>query len=84
MKTMPIRTPKPPYYAVIFGAKLRDCDLREYFKRAQALTKRAWEFGFLGEDALRLEDGRFIGVQYWPTLSSMSRSVSSITNWNRN
>ena len=72
MNSMPTRTPKPPYYAVIFVAKLRDCDLSEYFERVEALTKRAWGFGFMGEDAIRLEDGRFIGIQYWPTLDKIA------------
>ena len=63
MTTMPVRTSRPPYYAVMFVAKLRDCDLTEYFERAEALTKRAWEFGFMGEGAVRLEDvPRDIGI----------------------
>lgn len=73
MNTLPTRTPKPPYYAVIFVAKLRDCDLREYNERVDALSKRAPEFGFMGEDALRMEDGRFIGIQYWPSLEHIAR-----------
>jgi hypothetical protein len=27
----------------------------------------------MGEDALRLEHGRFIGVQYWPTLKHAAK-----------
>jgi hypothetical protein len=27
----------------------------------------------MGEDAVRLEDGRFIGVQYWPTLEHVAK-----------
>ena len=73
MTTMPVRTSKPPYYAVMFVAKLRDCDLTEYFERVEALTKRAWEFGFMGEDSIRLEDGRLIGIQYWPTLEHVAK-----------
>jgi hypothetical protein len=44
MTTMPVRTSRPPYYAVMFVAKLRDCDLTEYYERAEALTK------MIGED----------------------------------
>ena len=41
------RTPRPPNYAAIFIERLRDCDLSELSDRVEALTKRAWDFGFI-------------------------------------
>jgi heme-degrading monooxygenase HmoA len=68
----PVVTPPPPYLAVMFVAKLRPVDLADYRDRADALMARARLLpGFLGEDALRLEDNRLISISYWKDEDSL-------------
>ena len=68
----PVSTPSPPYLAVMFVARLRDVDLAEYRARADALMARARGLpGFLGEDALRIEDRRLISISYWKDEASL-------------
>ena len=70
----PVTTPEPPYYAVIFVAGMRDGDLAEYDSDMARLMERAHSIdGFIGEDALRGEDGRSLCVSYWRDEESISR-----------
>jgi heme-degrading monooxygenase HmoA len=68
----PVATPPPPYLAVMFVARLRPVDLGEYRARSDALMAKARQLpGFLGEDALRLEDNRLISISYWKDEESL-------------
>ncbi len=70
----PVTTPKPPYIAVIFTARLTGEDMDAYGALAGALLEKAATLdGFLGEEALRTED-RGLTVSYW-------RDEASIKTW---
>ena len=59
------RTPKPPYYAVIFTS-LRTADDRGYERTAQRMVElAALQPGFLGIESARGADGFGITVSYW-------------------
>ena len=59
-------TPRPPYYAVIFGFRLRTIDTTEYLKTADRLMEVARGLdGFYGEEAARVEGGLCLTVSYW-------------------
>ena len=76
--------PEPPYYAVIFAARLRDpgAELdadpdadRGYHEPAARMTELAAEQpGFLGVETARDPDGFGITVSYW-------RDEASIAAW---
>lgn len=69
------RTPKPPYYAVIFSSERTDND-QGYAEMAQhMLDLAAMQPGFLGVESAR--DGLGITVSYWADLES-------IKNWRAN
>ena len=69
------RTPKPPYYAVIFSSERTDID-QGYAEMAQhMLDLAAMQPGFLGVESAR--DGLGITVSYWADLES-------IRNWRAN
>lgn len=65
-------TPEPPYVAVIFTFQLSERGRDEYEGRLSVLGARAQSLpGFLGEDALRLEDGRGLSVSYWTDMEAV-------------
>jgi heme-degrading monooxygenase HmoA len=69
------RTPKPPYFAVIFSSERTDID-HGYADMAQhMLDLAAMQPGFLGVESVR--DGLGITVSYWADLES-------IRNWRAN
>lgn len=71
------KTPKPPYYAVIFTAK-RTADDNGYGETAERMAELAATMpGFLGIESVRNEDGDGITVSYW-------RDEASIRNWRAN
>jgi heme-degrading monooxygenase HmoA len=73
---MPIaKTPKPPYYAVIFTSIKKE-EGNGYEKMADTMLKlAAQQVGFLGVEEARDEVG--ITVSYWD-------SLDSITAWKQN
>lgn len=71
-------TPEPPYYAVIFGFRLRTADTAEYVATANRLMEIAHGIdGFYGEEAARVEDGLCLTVSYW-------REEDAIRVWRQN
>lgn len=71
-----VKTPEPPYYAVIAPAELSDA-IAGYPETAGQLLRLAAEIdGFLGIEAAA--QGRFaLAVSYW-------RSLEAIDTWRRN
>jgi heme-degrading monooxygenase HmoA len=68
------KTPRPPYYAVIFTS-LRTQDDRGYGHMAERMVELAsQQSGFLGVESARTEDGFGITVSYWS-------SEDAITAW---
>lgn len=69
------KTPKPPYYAVIF-TNLRTEIENEYAETAARMVALAAEQdGFLGEESVR--NGLGITISYW-------RDEEAIANWRKN
>lgn len=69
------KTPKPPYYAVIFTS-LRTEDAKDYDETALRMVELAEkQKGFLGIESARDEIG--ITVSYW-------ESLEAIKNWKMN
>lgn len=69
------KTPKPPYYAVMFSTIRTDID-EDYHKTAEEMERLAAEQdGFLGVEAAR--EGLGITISYW-------RDLESIKKWKNN
>jgi heme-degrading monooxygenase HmoA len=69
------KTPKPPYYAVIFTSLRTDVD-KAYSETAKRMTELAKQAdGFLGVESAREETG--ITVSYW-------KDMESIAGWKKN
>lgn len=69
------KTPKPPYYAVVFTTERSVID-EGYSEMAQQMLELAQQQpGFLGEESVR--DGLGITVSYW-------ESLEAIKNWKQN
>jgi heme-degrading monooxygenase HmoA len=70
------RTPKPPYYAVIFTS-LRSAGDAGYGSTADRMMElAAQQPGYLGVESVRGDDGLGITVSYW-------ESESSIADWRK-
>ncbi|WML56108.1 antibiotic biosynthesis monooxygenase [Neobacillus sp. PS2-9] len=70
------KTPKPPYYAVIFASQRTEGD-RGYEKMAEKMVELASkQTGFLGVESAR-DNELGITVSYWD-------SLDSIKNWKEN
>lgn len=68
------RTPKPPYWAVIFTNQRSDVDA-DYARVADQMVElAALQPGFLGVESVRGNDGFGITVSYWA-------SEEAIANW---
>ena len=66
MKSLLVKTPNPPYYAVIFSSVMND-DHEGYLDMANAMVALAQQqAGFLGVESAREDLG--ITVSYWQTL----------------
>ena len=66
------KTPKPPYYAVIFTSKRTDGD-NGYGCIADKMVSEAEKtVGFLGVESLREENGFGMTVSYWSSLDSIN------------
>ena len=80
MSTAPgalVRTPEPPYYAVIFTSK-RTAGDHGYGAMADRMVELgATQDGFLGIESARGADGLGITVSYW-------RDEAAILAWKRN
>ncbi len=65
MPSSPAKTPKPPYYAVIFTSQ-RTAGERGYGPMAERMVElAARQPGFLGVESVRDADGFGITVSYW-------------------
>ncbi|MBX9975982.1 antibiotic biosynthesis monooxygenase [Cytobacillus firmus] len=68
-----VKTPEPPYYAVIFSSQRTEGD-RGYGKMAEKMVELAsQQKGFLGVESAR-DEGLGITVSYWV-------SLDAIKNW---
>lgn len=68
-----VKTPEPPYYAVIFSSQRTEGD-RGYGKMAEKMVELAsQQKGFLGLESAR-DEGLGITVSYWA-------SLDAIKNW---
>jgi heme-degrading monooxygenase HmoA len=66
------KTPKPPYYAVVFTSINADVDHTEHTEMYARLVQRASTYeGYLGIEAARNGDGTGVAVVYWKTLASI-------------
>ncbi|USK50566.1 antibiotic biosynthesis monooxygenase [Bacillus sp. CMF12] len=71
-----VKTPEPPYYAVIFSSQRTEGD-RGYGKMAEKMVELAsQQKGFLGVESAR-DEGVGITVSYWV-------SLDAIKNWKEN
>jgi heme-degrading monooxygenase HmoA len=68
------RTPKPPYYAVVFTSLRTGADAEGYGVTAERMAELAASMpGYLGIDSARGADGVGITVSYWDSLESIRR-----------
>jgi heme-degrading monooxygenase HmoA len=70
------KTPKPPYYAVIFTSQLTADDNDYADMAAKMLALAAKQAGFLGFESAREDLG--ISVSYWTDLESISQWKANI------
>jgi len=70
------KTPRPPYYAVIFSTLRTDTDegYEETARQMEELAKR--QEGYLGIESARNQMG--ITVSYWESLESISKWKNNI------
>lgn len=74
--TRMVKTPEPPYYAVIFASQRTEGD-KGYAKMAEKMVEMAsQQEGFLGVESARDSD-LGITVSYW-------ESLEAITKWKQN
>ena len=67
------RTPKPPYYVVVFTSINADVDHTEHVALAKQLAARAQTYdGFLGIEPARNADGTGVSAVYWKDLDSVA------------
>ena len=73
-----IRTPQPPYYAVIFSSVRTDRDNGYGETAKQILELATKQPGFLGFETARQETG--ISVSYWSTLEAIKSWKENLTH----
>lgn len=67
-----VKTPKPPYYAVIFTSQYTGLNKDEYDKTSAKMVELAKEQqGFLGVESVRNENGFGITSVYWKDKESI-------------
>jgi heme-degrading monooxygenase HmoA len=71
------KTPKPPYYAVIFSSLRTDSDDGYGAMAEKMMGLAAQQQGFIGAESARGADGFGITVSYWA-------STEAITHWKNN
>jgi heme-degrading monooxygenase HmoA len=68
------RTPRPPYYAVVFTSVRSTLDDAEYAETAERMVElAAQQPGFLGVESARDGQGVGITVSYWDNLEAVRR-----------
>lgn len=68
-----VKTPEPPYYAVIFTSVRTDGD-NGYSKMGDEMVALvSKQPGFIGYDSVRGADGFGITVSYWESLDAIKR-----------
>ena len=68
------RTPRPPYYAVVFTSQRTAADPDGYAVTAERMLElAAQQPGFLGIESARGADGVGITVSYWDSLDGIRR-----------
>ena len=66
------KTPKPPYYAVIFTSERSEHDADGYESAANTMLKLAAEQpGYLGVESVRGSERAGVTVSYWSDLDSI-------------
>ena len=66
------KTPKPPYYAVVFTSINAKVDHTEHVAMYRQLVERAATFeGYLGIEGARNGDGTGVAAVYWKDLASI-------------
>ncbi len=72
------KTPKPPYYAVIFSSRRTGKDNQGYAEMAARMDELAATMpGYLGIESIRSADDETITVSYWT-------DEEAIRNWRTN
>src|SRR5262245_30147852 len=72
---LPVKTPQPPYYAVLFSSIRTEGEGEAYGRTADRMVELASSMpGFLGVESVRGADGFGITVSYW-------RDEESISHW---
>jgi heme-degrading monooxygenase HmoA len=67
------KTPKPPYYAVVFTSINAKVDHTEHAEMYKRMVQRAQAYdGYLGIEPARNSDGTGVAVVYWKDLESIS------------
>jgi len=67
------RTPRPPYYAVVFTSVNADVDHAEHVAMSERMLALAATYdGFLGIEPARNTDGSGVAVSYWKDRESIS------------
>ena len=71
------KTPKPPYYAVVFTSINADVDHTEHVAMSARMLELASKYdGFFGIELSRNNDGSGVSVSYW-------RDMDTIMKWAR-
>jgi heme-degrading monooxygenase HmoA len=66
------KTPKPPYYAVVFTSINADVDHTEHTKMYQRMVEIAEGYeGYIGIEPARNPDGSGVAVIYWKDLATI-------------
>ena len=72
-----IKTPKTPYYAVIFTS-IRTLGDKGYGKMGEEIEKEiSDQIGFLGAESMRNDQGFGVTISYW-------KNLESINKWKKN
>lgn len=74
----PVKTPNPPYYAVIFTSLRTDCDNGYVETAKQMLELASKQPGFLGFETARQESG--ISVSYWSSPEAIKEWKDNVTH----
>jgi heme-degrading monooxygenase HmoA len=73
MESSPVRTPRPPYYAVLFSSTRTPGDDAAYAETADEMVRlAALQPGFLGVESARDAAGFGITVSYWTSLEAIA------------
>lgn len=72
---MPViaKTPKPPYYAVIFTSRRTEGDNGYAAIAAEVVKAASSQEGFLGAESVRDAAGIGITVSYWTSLAAIKK-----------